>query len=246
MKAILSTVLVLCLTLFCGCCNFYSMDGNGSCPLAVWEDYLPVVTTQELDQIKSESGASDVTLLFDRGAYGGYKTKISRGFQWGIPAGPYRERSFWTPDRTKAGRTLCMKLDSWGTTILPFMAGNAEVYNYPRGECLAYQRFMRFGIIPLVAYESSLMPVVEGELVPGCPNVMAPGSLCWFSVPLEGVKPDKMNQCCFWPTSSLRQMKYDRLTSYYFLCGMLAFGQKNERAYMQIAWIPIPLWSMEE
>ena len=27
---------------------------------------------------------------------------------------------------------------------------------------------------------------------------------------------------------------------------LLAFGQKNDRAYMQLAWIPISLWSLEE
>ena len=247
MKSIDLTVFVLSLMLLCGCCNFASLEGNGSRPRAEWEAYMPAATVHQMDQIRVEAEVSDVTLLFDRGVYGGYRTKLSKGFRWGIPAGPYRERSFWMPDRKKGGRSLCMKLDSWGTTMLPFMTGRAEVYDYPRGECVAYQRFMRFGIIPLVAYESSLVPVKDSELVPGCPNVMANSSLCWFSVPLEGVKQDEMGNCCFWPpTQSLNRTDYDRLTSYYFLCGFLAFGQKNERAYMQLAWIPIKLWSLEE
>ena len=234
-----------------GCCNFYPLEGNGPGSKSEWEDFLPVKTAQQMDKIRIEAETSDVTLLFDRGAYGGYKTKLHREFDWKIPAGPYHERSFWLPDKKNGGRSLCMTLDCWGTTILPFIAGmfiagDAAVYDYPRGECLAYERFMRAGVIPLVAYESSLMPVAEGELIPGSPNMMSPDSLCWFSTSLDGVKQDEMGECYFWPTTSPNRLKYDRLTSYYFLCGLLAFGQKNDRAYMQLAWIPIQLWSMEE
>jgi hypothetical protein len=204
-----------------------------------------------MEKIRVEAETSDLTLLFDRGAYGGYKTKLHREFNWKIPAGPYQERSFWLSDKKKGGRSLCMKLDCWGTTILPFIAGmfiagDAAVYDYPSGECLAYQRFLRAGVIPLVAYESSLVPVTKGVLMPGCPNMMSPDSLCRLSTSLDGVKQDEMGDCYVWPATSLNRLKYDRLTSYYFLCGLVAFGQKNDRAYMQLAWVPIQLWSLEE
>jgi|GEM_PF-2905767 len=235
-----------------GCCNFYQKKGNGPGTRAEWEAYLPVLTPRQMDQIRVEAETSDVTLSFDRGAYSGYKAKLSRGFAWKVPVGPYHERSFWAPDKKKGGRSLCIKMDCWGTTILPFMtglfmAGDAEVYDYSKGDCLAYERFMRAGIIPLVAYESSLMPVSEGQPMPGCPNVMFPESLCSISTSLDGVKQDEMGGCYFWePPSLLHRPKYDRLTSYYFLCGLFAFGQKNDRAYMQLAWIPIQLWSLEQ
>lgn len=234
-----------------GCCNFCSLDGNGPGTRDEWEAYLPVATPQEMDRIRVEAEASDVTLLFERGAYIGYKAKLYREFAWKIPAGPYRERSFWLPDSKRGGRSLGVKMDCWGTTILPFMAGlftagHAEVYDYPHGDCLAYQKFMRAGIIPLVAYESSLMPVTKEQQLPGCPNVMAPDSLCKVTTSLDGVKQDEMGTCYVWPSTSLSQVKYDRLTAYYFLCGLFACGQKNDRVYMQIAWIPISLWSLED
>jgi len=234
-----------------GCCNFYQLEGNGSGTRAEWSAYLPDMTPRQMDQIRVEAETSDVTLLFDRGAYGGYKTKLHKEFAWNIPFGPYRERSIWVPDKKKGGRTLCSKLDCWGTTILPFMtglfvAGHAGVYDYPKGDCLAYQRFMRAGIIPLVAYESSLVPATKGQLMPGCPNTMAPDSLCKIETALDGVKQDQTGDCYSWPATSLSRVEYDRLTSYYFLCGLFAFGQKNDRAYLQLAWIPISLWSLEE
>ena len=251
MKFVLPPVFILFLMLVCGCCNFYQLKGNGSGTRSEWKSCLPDATTQQMDEIRVEAATSDVTLLFDRGAYGGYTAKLHRKFGWKIPVGPYRERSFWLPDKKKGGRSLCMTLDSWGITILPFfagmfMAGDAEVYDYPSGECLAYERFMRAGVIPLVAYESSLRPVTKGELIPGGPNMMSPDSLCWLTTSLDGVKQDKIGSCYSWPSTSLSRVQYDRLTSYYFLCGLLAFGQKNDRAYMQLAWIPIPLWSLEE
>lgn len=234
-----------------GCCNFYQLKGNGSATRSEWEAYLPETTAPQVEKIRIEAEASDVTLLFDRGPYGGYKTKLHREFVWHIPVGPYHERSFWNPDAKKGGRSLCIKMDCWGTTILPFIAGlftagDAEVYDYSRSECLAYERFFRAGIIPLVAYESSLRPEADGTLIPGCPNTMAPESLCTIATSLAGVKQDEMGDCYSWPSSSFSRIKYDRLTSYYFLCGLLAFGQKNDRAYLQLAWIPISLWSLEE
>jgi hypothetical protein len=251
MKPVFLSVFMLLLLLVCGCCNFASLEGNGSGTRREWEAYLPTSTPQQIEQIRIEAESSDVTLSFERGAYIGYKAKLHREFVWSVPVGPYRERSFWMPDAKRGGRSLCVKTDCWGTTILPFLAGlfvagDSEVYDYPRGDCLAYQRFMRAGIIPLVAYESSLMPVTKEQQMPGCPNVMAPDSLCRITTSLDGVKQDQMGVCYVWPSTSLNRIKYDRLTSYYFLCGLFAFGQKNDRAYMQLAWIPIPLWSLEE
>lgn len=240
----------LLLLIGCGCCNFAAKEGNGACPRSAWEAYLPKAAPQQMEQIRVEAELSDVTLVFDRGAYSGYQAKVRRGFTWGVPIGPYQERSFWESDKKHGGRSLCIKMDCWGTTLLPFMtgifmAGDAEVYDYSKGECLAYQRFMRAGIIPLVAYESSLMPVQEGRPMPGCPNTMFPESLCRITTSLDGVKQDEMGGCYFWPASFLHRPRYDRFTAYYFLCGLLAFGQKNDRAYMQLAWIPIELWSLE-
>jgi hypothetical protein len=248
---LLVCLLVLLLT-GSGCCNFHQLEGNGSGTLAEWEGYLPVETPQKMDQFRVEAETSDVTLAFERGAYAGYKTKLHREFDWKIPIGPYHERSFWQPDKKRGGRSLCMTLDCWGTTILPFIAGmfvagDAAVYDYPSGECLAYERFLRAGVIPLVAYESSLVPVTNDELMPGCPNMMSPESLCWLTTSLDGVKQDEMGNCYFWSAPSLlNRPKYERLTSYYFLCGLFAFGQKNDRAYMQLAWFPIELWSLEQ
>jgi hypothetical protein len=74
---------------------------------------------------------------------------------------------------------------------------------------------------------------------------MSPESLCRVSTSLDGVKQDEMERCYVWPSPLSDSSKYDRLTSYYFLCGLLAFGQKNDRAYMQIAWCPVPLWSLK-
>jgi hypothetical protein len=239
------------LLLVCGgCCNFASLEGNGSCARQAWEAYLPVRSPEQAEQIRLAAEQSDVQLLFERGAYSGYKAKVSRGFLWRIPLGPYRERSFWYADKKRGVRSLCVKMDCWGTTILPFMtgifmAGDAEIYEYSNGDCLAYERFMRAGIIPLVAYESSVMPVAQGRPMPGCPSMMSPSSLCRISTSLDGVKQDEMGECYVWSSSFFDRSRYDRLTSYYFLCGLLAFGQKNDRAYMQLAWIPISLWSME-
>ena len=242
---------MLLLMLVCGCCNFQQLEGNGSSARSEWTACLPDATTPQMDEIRVEAATSDVTLLFDRGPYRGYTAKLHRKFSWKIPVGPYHERSFWLPDKKRGGRGLCMTLDCWGTTLLPymvgvFMAGNAAVYDYPSGDCIAYERFVRAGVIPLVAYESSLMPVTGNNLIPGCPNMMSPDSLCRVLTSLDGVKQDEMGNCYSWPTTSLRRAQYDRLTAYYFLCGLLAFGQKNDRAYLQLAWIPIPLWSMDE
>jgi hypothetical protein len=251
MKRLSLFVFALSLLLVCGCCNFYQLEGNGACPRAEWADSLSGATTEEMDEIRVEASTSDVLLFFDRGDYGGYRVKLHREFSWGIPIGPYHERSFWLPGKKRGGRSLCMKMSCWGTALLPymvgvFMAGNAEVFDYPSGDCIAYQRFMRAGLIPLVVYESSLLPVTDGALVPGGPNVMAPSSLCGFSASMEGIKVDELGDCYFWPKTSPDRLNYDRLTSYYFLCGLLAFGQKNERAYLQLAWFPIELWSLEE
>jgi hypothetical protein len=251
MKAVFLSVLALCLILFCGCCNFAAREGNGPCSREEWSAYLPEPAPGQMDQIRVEAEASDVQLLFERGAYGDYKAKVHRWFSWNIPFGPYHERSFWMPGKKRGGRSLCIKMDCWGTTILPFMtgifmAGDSEVYDYSSGDCLAYERFMRAGIIPLIAYESSVMPVAKGRPMPGCPSLMSPDSLCRISTSLDGVKQDEMGECYVWSSSFLDRTKYDRLTSYYFLCGLLAFGQKNDRAYMQLAWIPIELWALEQ
>jgi hypothetical protein len=251
MKAIHLPVFVLLPMLFCGCCNFASQEVNGVCSRAALEAYLPDRSPAEAERIRREAETSDVQLVFERGEYGGYKAKLLRWFSWNIPFGPYHERSFWNPDKERRVRSLSVEMDCWGTTILPFMtgifmAGDAKVYDYPGGDCLAYERFMRAGIIPLIAYEASVMPASQGSPMPGCPSVMSPESLCRVSSSLDGVTQDRMDGCYAWSSSFFNQPKYERLTSYYFLCGLFAFGQKNERAYMQIAWIPIRLWSLEE
>jgi hypothetical protein len=74
---------------------------------------------------------------------------------------------------------------------------------------------------------------------------MSAGSLCRLATSLDGVKQDEMGECYAWPTSSPDRLEYNRLTSCYFLCGLVAFGQKNDRAYLQLAWIPFRLWSLE-
>lgn len=251
MKVFVWSLFVFPLLLICGCCNFASLEGNGACSRLAWDAYLPVATPAEVEQIRAVAENSDVQLMFERGAYSGYKAKVNRGFKWGIPLGPYRECSFWAADKKRNVHNLCIKMNCWGTTILPFMtgifmAGDAEVYEYSGGKCLAYERFMRAGIIPLVAYEASVMPAAQGRPMPGCPSMMSPDSLCRISTSLDGVKQDEMGECYVWSSSFFDRPKYERLTSYYFLCGLFAFGQKNERAYMQLAWIPIRLWSMEE
>jgi hypothetical protein len=255
-RSVKKVVLPMCLLAFLfagsGCCNFYQLEGNGSRPKAEWAEYLPKADGQKMDEIRVDAATSDVTILFDRGDYGGYKVKLHSEFKWGFPVGPYHERSFWLPDSKRGGRSLCMELDGWGTELLPYMVGlftggSSKVYDFPRGDCIAYQRFMRAGIIPLLAYESSVLPVItDGTLTPGGPNAMSPSSLCEISTSLEGIRLDQMGEYYFWPATSLNRQKYNRLTSYYFLCGLLAFGQKNERAYLQIAWFPIELWSLEE
>ncbi len=250
MKFIFPIFYVLFPLLICGCCNFYPQVGNGVSSRSDWTEWLPAKNPAQVEAVREAATSSDVTLYFDRGAYGGYAAKLYRTFDWNIPVGPYRERSFWKPGDKTDGRSLCITLDCWGTTIMPFLvglftAGNAAVYDYSSGDCIAYERFMRAGIIPLVAYESSLMPVTYGRLIPGCPNTMSPDSLCSIVTSLDGVNQEGMSTCYSWPTSSLNRVSYNRLTSYYFLCGLFAFGQKNDRAYMQLAWIPIPMWSMQ-
>jgi hypothetical protein len=46
-------------------------------------------------------------------------------------------------------------------------------------------------------------------------------------------------------TIPLKALKYDRMNSFILGTGLLAWGSKNGRAYFQILWIPIPLWSVE-
>jgi hypothetical protein len=43
----------------------------------------------------------------------------------------------------------------------------------------------------------------------------------------------------------LEEVMYDRVSSWSLGWGLLAAGSKNRRAYLQILWIPIPLWSLE-
>ena len=39
---------------------------------------------------------------------------------------------------------------------------------------------------------------------------------------------------------------YEEKSAFVIAFGALAFGQKNGRAYIQLAWIPIPLWSIRD
>ena len=44
---------------------------------------------------------------------------------------------------------------------------------------------------------------------------------------------------------TLKEIKYDRMTASGLAFGALAFGTKNGRTYLQILWVPVPLWSLK-
>ena len=85
MKCIRLIFVVMLLLLFCGCCNFASLEGDGTASRLAWEAYLPATPVTEVEHIRMVAEQSDVQLTFERGAYIGYTAKVNRGFKWKIP-----------------------------------------------------------------------------------------------------------------------------------------------------------------
>ena len=112
-------------------------------------------------------------------------------------------------------RTLLATEDRWGILRPLFWTADFKTLDAETGECLSREKGTT--VTSLIVHGSMRKPATSGK-----------------------AKPEYQSK-----QKSLNEVKYDTSSGTCIGWGLLAWGQKNSRAYFQIAWIPIPLWSVE-
>lgn len=112
-------------------------------------------------------------------------------------------------------RTVLQTQDRWGFSRPLFWTLDFKDVDTETGECLSRSKGTL--LTPLFVHMSAVTPV----------------------------NPDKKTPEYLYKNKNLDEVKYDKASGMCIGFGLLAWGQKNNRAYFQLAWIPIPLWSLD-
>jgi len=216
-------ILMLLVVLMVEGCTFYFLKGNGPKLRAMYTKYLPDESIEQVDRWKEESFKPYLFFgsLSPKG-YGPLSDYIIHYYPtpfFPILAGPDRKVMFCEPNEAnkEVKRPLVKHDNGWGFLFPLFYTAKSFSYDCNTGECLSAERVTC--VTAVMFFHSFTKPT---------------GGVIWF-LPSDAFDNSK----------EVRDLQYDRMTSWSLGWGALATGTKTGRAYLQIVWIPIPLWSID-
>jgi hypothetical protein len=197
-------------------CTFCCLDGNGPLERSSVAADLPVAGADDLAKLKGEVDSLPVTLTPPVGkGFPGYAARSGHSYNWDVLCGGGTVRTLLKPG--DAGkRTLLMTADRWGISRPLYWTLDCKTMDAETGECLSSEKATMLTM--LFVHASARTP--------------------WE--PDKNAQPEYLSK-----QKSLDEVKYAKMSGMCIGAGLLAWGQKNNRAYFQLAWIPIPLWSLE-
>ncbi len=204
-------------------CSFAYLDGNGPKSRDVYAAELPSASKAKLDAWKADAFRRHWLFRTQSVVRAkGYTMHTGASFPWATLAGCESESTFIHPAPATEVELRAVVSRAEGCGVLSILASKvwSRGHDYPSGECIMASHWTWLGG-PLLVFGSDTEPASrEG--------------------PQAGAKrPD-------WTSLRvpLKNLKYNRTT---FVClglGLVAWGTRNGRAYAQLLWVPIPLWSV--
>ena len=199
-------------------CTFYRCEGRGPKPRTVYAQSLHTATATEIQEWTDEAKTWQKTrpITIKRGAKAGYTLQGGQSIPWIFLAGTLHTRYLLDPSEkdSQAKRRILSKGDGWGFLAPLFVRGGDTYYDRDSGACLGTGRSTCLTL--LIWVDSRTVPKGGG---------------------LSGITPAVLES-----GDSLDDLDYDHMWGCAVAFGAIGFGAKNDRAYFQIVWIPIPLW----
>jgi len=204
-------------------CTFSLLDGNGPLDRENVAEHLPMASTNELAQWKREAetlpNTSDWSALVRKELREDYTFTYRKSDPFFV-TGSEMTRLYLLPNDTDK-RSVLEMTDSSGFKSIDnfpwYLTVDGKSVDAETGECLANGKGTGW-VFALIAYGNKTTPVTTNQ----------------------GAIPEHL-----FKEKKLKDVKYDNLSYTCIGWGVLAWGQKNNRAYFQLAWIPIPLWSVK-
>ena len=218
-------------------CTFFCAKGYGPRSREHYAALLPSAPVEQVQQWEKEAlTARDVNvddpgykrlskinrMRFDD-SVNGYTNYGRWGPLWAVLAGPRRVSHFEDPigyDREKR-RALVTRGEGWHV-LAPFLLsrGQTRQYDAKTGQCVGSERWFS-GAGSGIGWCECVAPVD------------APLGVLMASRESRDVATD------------INSLEYNHGSAFWLVSGAFACGTKNGRAYLQLAWIPIPLWSVD-
>jgi hypothetical protein len=201
-------------------CTFCRLQGTGPVGRENYSSYLQPASTQQMEEYKKEVDSLKFpwgprTMKVRYGPFTGYTQHIGQTLNWHYLAGPSRVRTLYEP-ADETKRAVLETFENWGISFPLFSLMNVSFYDAQTGECIS--RSKATILTTFIVYASATSPTGKGG----------------------DVSPESLEK-----KIAIDTVKYDHMSGWCLAWGVLAWGQKNNRAYFQIAWIPIPLWSWD-
>jgi hypothetical protein len=225
-------VLVVSLMLSACGCTFYLLPGEGPVPRSAYADRLVGISPAQAAQLQSEAQSSHGFIgelpMAIRGTEDleGAVLHQSKTFEWPILAGPFGRWWYLDPGAAggSAGRALVGHDWGWGV-LAPVLVGwgHERAYDQETGLCVASED-IAVAALGLAVFHRATSPARKW-LVFRDPARPALG---------PAVAPDVRG--------GPGGVEYRHAQALALGWGFFALGTKDQRAYVQIAWIPIPLW----
>ncbi len=207
-------------------CSFAYLDGNGPKAREVYAAELPSAAKAQLGAWKADAFRRHWLLRTQsRVQAKGYTLHTGASFPWTGLAGCASESTFIHPSPETQAELRAVVSRAEGCGVLGIFASRvwSRWYDYPSGECIMASQWTWLGG-PLLVFGSDTDPSSEDK--PQAAGARRPD---WTSLRVP-----------------LKDLKYNRTT---FVClglGLVAWGTRNGRAYAQLFWVPIPLWSVRQ
>ncbi len=201
--------------LFLNGCTFYCLDGNGPRSKKEFQNVLRNISPAVIEKLKydAQNGGTFGNLTFTgRGEVKGYTVHGPWNLWWPALIGPYDTAMYYEPLSEWRDDKRELVADSETFGMLLGQITLGGETHYDVETGQALAVEKFFFFTPLIIYHSSTTPR-DGVVLPLHPKEAIPEDL-----------------------------KYNQQSALCIGSGVLAAGVKNGRAYMQIAWIPIPLW----
>lgn len=205
-------------------CTFAFLEGNGPAGREACAARLPAASQEELAAWKADAFRRHWLLgTRSRVEAVGYTVHSGASFPWTALAGRANESTFVepAPEHREELRSVVWRADGCGVLGILATSVWSRWYEYPSGECFMSSRWTFLGG-PLLVFGSDV------DAVPS-------------EAPAEG-KPKPPD----WTSRrlALKDLKYNTTTFACLGLGLLACGSRNGRAYAQLLWVPVPLWSV--
>jgi hypothetical protein len=235
-RAVPVVALALCLALGATGCTFYFLPGGRPAPRSAYADHLGSITPEAAARLQSEAQASHgftgegPLTVAGSGDLKGTALHHSATFEWPILVGPIR--SWWFLEPGPAGSSsvpgIVGHARGWGL-LAPFLLawGCDRSYDASTGLEVAREDIATaaFG---LFVYHRATSPARKW--------------LTYRDPARPGVGPYAAPDVRGGPEG----VRYRHVSALALGWGAFAVGTKDRRAYLQIAWIPIPLWRMSK